>query len=147
MRLRLVVLALVALALVPALALGASAGAVKLDAVLSGKVEVPKGDLDGSGTADIELEGAKVCWTLAFRGIAAPNAAHIHRGVAGKAGPVVVPLGAKFARKGCGAAPAAIVRAIVRNPAGYYVNIHNTRYPGGAIRGQLKAAGGYGGYG
>jgi hypothetical protein len=144
-RLRYVALTTVALA-VPALALGASGSTVKLEAALSGRTEVPKGDPNGSGTAAVGITGTKVCWQLTYKNIVAPTAAHIHRGSAGKAGPVVVPLGAKFTRKGCGTAPAALARAIGRNPAGYYVNIHNARYPGGAIRGQLKTSGG-GGYG
>jgi hypothetical protein len=143
--LRYVLLAVVALA-VPALAVGASGSTVKLKATLSGTVEVPKGDPNGRGTAEIAITGARVCWQLTYRNIVAPTAAHIHRGSAGRAGPVVVPLGAKFARKGCGTASAAVARAIGRSPAGYYVNIHNARYPGGAIRGQLKVSGG-GGYG
>lgn len=146
MRLRYVVLAAVALA-VPALALGAAGSTVKLQAALSGRTEVPKGDPNGRGTAAIDITGTKVCWQLTYRNIVTPTAAHIHRGGAGRAGPVVVPLGAKFTRKGCGTAPAAVARAIAANPAGYYVNIHNARYPGGAIRGQLKKAGGNGGYG
>ena len=27
---------------------------------------------------------------------------------------------------------------IAANPAGYYVNLHNARFPGGAARGQLE---------
>jgi hypothetical protein len=33
---------------------------------------------------------------------------------------------------------AAIVAGIKRNPAAYYVNVHNAKYPGGALRGQLR---------
>lgn len=145
MRLRSAVLAAVVLA-VPPLALGASASTVEVEATLSGRTEVPKGDPDGSGTAEIDITGTKVCWRLTYKNIAAPNAAHIHRAPAGKAGPVVVPLGGKFTRRGCGTAPAVVARAIGRNPAGYYVNVHNARYPGGAIRGRLRLSGG-GGYG
>jgi hypothetical protein len=30
-----------------------------------------------------------------------------------------------------------LLEAIAADPAGYYVNLHNPRFPGGAIRGQL----------
>ena len=72
-------------------------------------------------------------------GIAAPQAAHIHKGAAGKAGPVVVPFGAAYKAKGCQKATKAVIEAIESHPNGYYVNIHNAKFPGGAIRGQLVA--------
>jgi len=68
------------------------------------------------------------------------SAAHIHRGGAKVAsGPVVVPLGAKYKATGCIASTSAIVKAIAKNPKGFYVNIHTAKYPNGAVRGQLHA--------
>ena len=32
----------------------------------------------------------------------------------------------------------ALLAQIVANPAAYYVNLHNTRFPGGAVRCQLE---------
>jgi len=128
-----------AVALVPASALAASGKGNSLHATLRGAVEVPKGDPDGSGTAEVKITGTRVCWEFKLAKIATPTAAHIHKGRPGKAGPVVVPFGGAFKAKGCTTAPAAVARAILRNASAYYVNVHNARYPGGAVRGQLRS--------
>jgi hypothetical protein len=74
--------------------------------------------------------------------------AHIHRGAAGEAPPnnIVVPLfvapGAGVgptAATGCVATTPALATEISGNPAGFYVNVHTTEFPGGAMRGQLAA--------
>jgi hypothetical protein len=113
-------------------------GGNSLHATLKGKSETPKGDPDGSGTAEVKLSGKSVCWEIKAAKIARPNAAHIHKGGPGVAGPVVVPFGATYKAKGCQSTTAAVVAAIRKNPAAYYVNVHNAKYPGGALRGQLS---------
>ena len=87
---------------------GATAAAQKgsLHATLAGKSETPKGDPDGSGTAEIKFTGTKVCWEIHVAKVGTIMAAHIHKGAPGVAGPVVVPFGAKFKSKGCTTAPA-----------------------------------------
>jgi CHRD domain len=124
-------------ALIPALALGA-ADKSSLRATLSGKTEVPKGDPDGSGSAAINVTGRKVCWDLKTAKVAKPNAAHIHKGRPGVAGPVVVPLGATYKAKGCTTTTMANAMAIEAKPGNFYVNIHNAKYAAGAVRGQLR---------
>ena len=63
-------------------------------------------------------------------------AAHIHVAAAGSPGPVVVPLNPYAG--GCTTVDRELAIAILTNPAGYYVNVHNAPYPGGAARGQLS---------
>ncbi len=79
------------------------------------------------------------------------RAAHIHKGKAGENGPVVANLA--WPQDGQAAdcldarlRPAQfpggddVVADILANPGDYYVNVHNTVYPGGAVRGQLRVA-------
>ena len=114
---------------------------------LSGANEVPgPGDDDGTGGATVSIAmldetTGEVCWDLAYSGIDAPTAAHIHEGAADVAGPVVVDFGTPGATShtGCADVTAELAQDIVANPAGYYVNVHNEAFPGGAIRGQLAA--------
>jgi hypothetical protein len=123
------------------LAAGATAAVQKggsLHATLTGKAETPKGDPDGFGTAEVKITGTRVCWEIKTAKVATIVAAHIHKGTPGVAGPVVVPFGKTFRPKGCVTSTTAIVAGIERNPAAYYVNVHNAKYPGGALRGQLR---------
>lgn len=110
-----------------------------LHATLTGKVEVPKGDPDGTGTAEVKITGTKVCWEIKTSKVATLGAAHIHKGKPGVAGPVVVPFGKTYKSKGCTTATAAVAAAIAKNPRAYYVNVHNAKYAAGALRGQLHS--------
>jgi hypothetical protein len=150
MRIRLLIVAALVAAALPAAALATRSATTELYASLNGKSEVPKGDPKATGTAEIKLTAStgKVCWEFKLKGVATPSAAHIHKGKPGTAGAVVVPFGTAFKRQGCTTAPKATIRAILANPGGYYVNVHNAKYPAGAVRGQLsrKSAADSGGY-
>jgi len=130
----------------------------RLDARLNGAQEVPPADADGRGRAEITLRPGKgqICWKMDFSRMGTPNAGHIHIGAAGTAapgnvvfpliGPLVPadPLNDQLERgrsEGCGTATEILISQIAANPAGYYVNLHNPRFPGGAIRGQLEGGG------
>ncbi len=111
---------------------------------LAGANEVPvPGDPDGTGGATVSFDildvGAEACWDLAYSGIDAPTAAHIHRGAVGVAGDVVITLGTPGATSGSGCVDitADLAAEIIDDPAGFYVNVHNAAFPGGALRGQL----------
>lgn len=114
-------------------------------AQMSGANETPAGDPDGTGTALIRLNVAEglVCFKLTVANIDKPVAAHIHRGAAGVAGPVVVPLVPPDATtgvsKGCVSADPALIQEIQSNPSGFYANVHTGPFPAGAVRGQLTA--------
>lgn len=109
---------------------------------LTGSEEVPgPGDTDGSGTASITLNHGKgeVCYDVMVKDIANPTAAHIHVGAMGSSGGVKVPLkaNAEGMWKGCATVDKAVVKEIMDNPANFYVNVHNSEFPNGALRGQL----------
>jgi hypothetical protein len=143
-RLRFGVLALTAAAFgaaLPSLAPASrSERATTLSANLRGSAEVHKGSPTGRGTAVVRLyaSAGKACWTLSVRGLDKTLSAHVHKARARRDGPVVIPLGARFAANGCVTGlKARTINAIVRNPRGYYVNVHTRKYLNGAIRGQL----------
>lgn len=114
---------------------------------LTGANEVPgPGDPDASGTASLRLNPGKgeVCFDLAWAEIdGTVTAAHIHVGPAGVAGPVVVPLfsgsfSGTDSASACVSADRDLLLAIIQNPENYYVNVHSTVFPAGAVRGQLS---------
>ena len=125
---------------------------VTLSATLEGENEVPgPGDTDGAGVAEINVAARSgvLCFGLAVEGIALPaTGAHIHVGAAGVAGDIVVTLepptgfgsGAAGVSSGClTKLDTSLLKAIVRHPEQYYVNVHNADFPAGAVRGQLSA--------
>jgi hypothetical protein len=113
-----------------------------LVATLDGKAEVPgPGDPNGNGEFSGWFDAAKgqICYTLGVGSLASPTMAHIHRGDAQTAGPVVVALANPVHEISdtCTPAAPALISEIVANPSGFYVNVHTTQYPKGAIRAQL----------
>jgi hypothetical protein len=144
-------LAVVLIALFAAMSSAIAAnGGRKFTTTLTGAAEVNEegvpnqGDPDGIGTATITLNHGQgqVCWEISVSGITLPaTAAHIHVAPATAPGPVVVPLsapdGSGFS-SGCTRADRELIKAIIQDPDAYYVNVHNTDYPAGALRGQLS---------
>jgi hypothetical protein len=138
-----VLIAVGALLAMLALAPIASAGGQPFTTALEGENEIPTGDLDATGTVTVTLNRGigEVCWDISVAGLTLPaTAAHIHPGAAGAVGSPIITLGAPGAdgtSTGCTTADRALVKDIAKNPAEYYVNVHNSDYPGGAARGQL----------
>lgn len=139
-------LAVVALAM-PALSTGAAG--VERFATMKGNEEVPgPGDPNGKGDAVITLKKKKrkVCFDLTWEKLDGASAAHIHKGRKGVAGPIKVELfTADPELSGDASLDDCVkhvkkrkIRKIKRHPGRYYVNVHNSIYPDGAIRGQLE---------
>jgi hypothetical protein len=126
----------------PKTVLTPTAGGRAFSVALTGDVESPAGDPVATGTATFRLRAGQgqVCYQIAARDLPASVGAHIHRGAAGVAGPVVVPLttpNAAGSSSGCAPVARTLVAAILAQPASYYLNVHTGEFPGGAIRGQL----------
>ncbi len=115
---------------------------IELEAELSSDNEVPPSGTGASGEADVVLDPrhGQVCVEVEAEDLAGDVVAgHIHVGPAGVNGPVVVDLGVDSADfEACVEADPGLIRAIARNPEGYYVNVHTTAVPSGEIRGQLE---------
>ena len=115
------------------LAAGATAATQKggsLHATLLGKSETPKGDPDGTGTAEVKISGTRSA------GRSRPR----------RSGRSSLPTSTRAGwcrRPGCRALRQDLQgeglrqldgsdhAAIQRNPGAYYVNVHNAKYPGG----------------
>lgn len=109
---------------------------------LNGGEEVPgPGDPDGFGLARITLNHTtdQICSNLIVGNVQTPTAAHIHKAPIGVAGPVVVtlPNPADGSENGCVDVNESLLTEIHNNPSMFYVNVHNSQYPDGAVRGQL----------
>jgi len=127
----------------------ASAEGTVLFAVLSGGNEVSgttanAGDANGYGSATvISAPRGQICYAILVNGITKATLAHIHRGRAGVAGPVVVNFmppdgsGSPGTIAGCVDVDPALFKEIRTTPSDFYVNVHNVPFPGGAARGQL----------
>ena len=127
----------------------ASAQDAQLFAELRGGAEVgptglaAAGDPDGAGNATVSVVAADaLCFTILVNHIDPPALAHIHQGAAGINGPIVVNLvppvgGETSASASCVAVDPALLEAIRRSPAEFYVNVHTGAFPAGAVRGQL----------
>ena len=113
-------------------------------AILSGANEVPAADPDGTGFAVITIDGTTLRYSVFVQKVATPTASHIHAGVAGTSGDVVVPFTVGTLSNGTTTISPALASQINANPAAFYVNVHNAEFPNGAIRGQLARSAGDG---
>jgi hypothetical protein len=128
----------------------ADQGGMRFTTTLTGAEEAPgPGDPDGTGTFTMTVNPGLglICYEIEVQNITLPAAAsHIHIAPAGSPGPVRVPLmapGADGKSAACTAVgdAAAFTDALLldlrKNPASYYVNVHTSDFPAGAVRGQL----------
>jgi len=132
-----------AIAVAFALALGAGtaqAVIVNYTVGLLGTNEVSGGDLDSFGTAllTIDTDTNSISWNITVFNMDPLTVDHIHQGAAGVNGPVVIDFASSLIG---GPIIDPDVANVLANPAGFYVNVHSTTSPGGAMRGQVPEPG------
>ena len=94
----------------------------------------------GTGTLTLSSPSRALSGSITLDGLSA-TAAHIHDGVAGVNGAIIVPLAETTAGSGTWTVPAGTVlteaQATAFAAGGLYFNAHSTANPGGEIRGQI----------
>ena len=129
------------LALTAAVAFAGQASAEKLKATLDAKSEVPATTSAGTGTADLDYDGAskKLSWTVTYSGLSGPaTAAHFHGPAeTGKNAGVAVAIPNATSSPVKGEATLTEAQATDLLGGKYYINIHTAANPGGEIRGQV----------
>lgn len=118
-----------------------------VSARLSGSQEVPANTSTARGTIDgiFDPYSRVIAFRLEYSGMTANvSAAHFHIAAAGSNGPVTVDFGSQGFQTGNRAGEYVKVLTLTQAQADalmagrMYVNIHNTSFPGGEIRGQLN---------
>jgi hypothetical protein len=143
-----VFIASLAVALAVAGVASAENGGRPLSTTLTGANEAPgPGDPNATGEADLRLNQGqrRVCFDVSWADVdGVVSAGHIHIAPVGVPGPIVVPLftgsfAGTDATSGCVQdVDRSLIKAIRKHPSAYYVNVHSTDFPDGAVRGQLS---------
>ncbi len=103
-----------------------------------------RGDQDGQAVWWLRRSGSALAYTASWSKLGAVTNGHVHKGAAGKNGPVVADLFAGSLPANltgvAGETPLSgkIAKRITDEPGGYYTNLHTTDFAGGAVRGQLS---------
>jgi len=117
-----------------------------LVSLLDGGQELPNvGDPDGRATGFARARHDKIDFALTWSGIAPPTVGHLHNAKIGVAGPVAAELfkadaglpASILGVAGTVDAPQNTVNNLAKRPHEFYFNLHNSEFPGGALRGQL----------
>jgi hypothetical protein len=118
----------------------ANAAIINFVVPLSGANEVPSGDPDGTGTANLSIDDVAltITWNITVNNIAAVTLDHIHNAPAGVNGPIVVDFSGALSG---GPLFDADLEDVLANPLNFYVNVHTSEFGGGAIRGQIPEPG------
>jgi hypothetical protein len=102
-------------------------------------------DPQASGSARLEVGGASIRFHIQTSpDLGKVVATHLHQGAAGVNGPMAVELNPGFTGQLLeGSIPVEpdLAARVLTNPSRYYAKLHSLKFPGGAIRGQLRPCG------
>jgi hypothetical protein len=124
---------------------------------LSGKDEIPPIEIEAAGKASFKIAGNKMEYVLNLRGITDPIGAHLHNGTTDQNGDVVADLLNPNNVNGTVSSEGIIIAGSITSSdlkgpmkgksldnlaeaidkGELYINIHTSKYPAGAIRGQI----------
>lgn len=135
-------LALVVLTFLPVAAFGQQAVFMT---TLRGANEPDGGDPDGFGVGLVTISGTTLNFIVTQNNLSAITGTHIHRGSTGGIVIGFQPSGQSAPTYTNGVATGtitgidqALINEIIANPSAFYLNVHSTEKPGGAIRGSLS---------
>lgn len=94
------------------------------------------------GTVSVNTATNEVCYRITDKGLGLIGAAHIHAGKKGVNGGIVVNLNVKAFNSmsmnpACVKVTPAVAKSLYKFPAAYYLNVHTSAFPNGAVRAQL----------
>jgi hypothetical protein len=102
-------------------------------------------DPEAGGSARLEVGGASIRFDIRTSPeLGKVVATHLHQGAAGVNGPMALELNPGFTGQileGSIPVESDLAARVVANPSQYYVKLHSLKFPGGAIRGQLRPCG------
>lgn len=145
MQLKRIAIAVALVAGTIAVAVPATASPGGVDTIVTTKMNGAKeapgpGDPNGKGEFAAVLSADTICYSFYAKKIGTAAAAHIHEAPVGSPGPVVQTLmpPTESGVSACVAPDPAVLAAIKADPADFYINVHTSAFPAGAVRGQLR---------
>ena len=98
------------------------------------------GDPDGRGTAVLDVNPGRdeLCLTLDASDLAPVTSVHLHAGGVDVSGSVVVDFGqVTTGASTCRTVDDEVIKRVRKEPEKYYIDVHTSEFPTGALRGQL----------
>ncbi|MFE1286600.1 CHRD domain-containing protein [Streptomyces sp. NPDC058751] len=120
------------------------AASLRGDGAASAEGGPAAGDEDGAALEFIKVEGDEVSVAVTWRGTGRPTLLHVHQGAKGADGDIEIDFTGLLRRTGGHSAvgtvkveDAALLDTLKADPGSFHADLHTTKFPGGAVRGQL----------